>query len=522
MISNGQRMGRIRYFLPSFAQMFFLVVFVGIYNGGADSILKDGDTGYHIRAGEIILREMSVPRNDPFSFISPTLPWTAHEWLSEVVMALAHKAAGLAGVVLLFTLLLSATYWLLFRAVRIFRRYILMDLLVLILVVLASQIHWLARPHVFSLFLTVLLYHVLILHQEDRGNYLYVIPFMMLLWVNLHGGFIAGFLFIAIFLAGYSVRVFASGTADGSSSAKKGKQLLLVCGVSVLAACVNPYGVHAFLFPFRLVSETYLMDHVQEFLSPNFHGYSPFRYLLLFLIGILGFSRASLSVTESILVLLFTSMSLYSARYIPLCAIVYAPILSKHGSILVGESKGKILRWLRAKSEVYATIDAGAKGHAIFIAAMAVFMALSATGKIHARFHEKKAPLAAIDFLRKNPIRGNMFNNDEIGDYVIYWLYPRHKVFVDGRSDMYGPPILKEYSKVAGIEPGWKDVLDKYNINYIFFYTDSVLVRHLLTDSGWRGIYSDNVASIFLRNIPENAETIARYAPGRTVPGKGR
>ena len=519
MISNGYRSRWIHYILPSFAQLLFLVVFVGIYNSGADSILKDGDTGYHIRAGEIIMREMAVPRHDPFSFISPPLPWTAHEWFSEVVMALAHKAFGLAGVVFLFALLLSATYWVLFRAIRIFRRNILIDLLVLILVVTSSQIHWLARPHAFSLFLTVVVYHVLIRHQEDRGNYLYVIPPMMLLWVNLHGGFIVGFLFLAIFLAGYFVRYFASEKEERSFSEKKGKQLLMVCVVSVVSACVNPYGGHAFLFPFRLVSETYLMDHVVEFLSPNFHGFAPYRYLLLFLIGILGISKTRLSFTELVLVLLFTSMSLYSARYIPLCAIVYAPILSKYGDILVGQSNGKVVRWLRARSGAYEKIDAGAKGYATLIVVMAVFMTLSATGKVYARFPEKTAPMAAIGFLRDNPIRGNMFNDDEIGDYVIYWLYPRYKVFMDGRSDMYGAPILKEYFKVAHIEPGWKDVLAKYDINYIFFYTDSVLVRHLLTDAGWRCTYSDNVASIFLRNIPENAEAIARYPLVGTVPG---
>jgi len=87
---------------------------------------------------------------------------------------------------------------------------------------------------------------------------------------------------------------------------------------------------------------------------------------------------------------------------------------------------------------------------------------------------------------------------------------------------MYGEPILKEYFKVAHIEPGWKDVLAKYDINYIFFYTDSVLVRHLSTDAGWRGIYSDNVASIFLRNIPENAEAIARNVLRGTFSGNGR
>jgi len=150
---------------------------------------------------------------------------------------------------------------------------------------------------------------------------------------------------------------------------------------------------------------------------------------------------------------------------------------------------------------------------------MAVFMALSTTGKVYARFPEKTAPMAAIEFLRNNPIRGNMFNNDEIGDYVIYELYPQYKVFVDGRSDMYGTPIMKEYMKVVAIDRGWKDILSKYDINYIFFYTDSVLVRHLLTDTAWRCIYSDNVASIFLRNIPENAAAIARYSLVGTVPG---
>jgi hypothetical protein len=510
-----------QYFIPSIAQMGFLIVFIVCFTGSGSFLLGDGDTGYHIRAGEIILKDLAVPRHDPFSFITPPLPWTAHEWLSEVVMAIVHKALGLPGIVLLFALLLSTTYWLLFRWIRSSGRNILVSLLILVLVLFSSRIHWHARPHAFSLLLIVLLYQILILHQEDRGNHLYVIPPMMLLWVNLHGGFIVGFLFMGIFLSGYFLGFLASNEEERQVSATKGKQLSLVCAASVLAACVNPFGVHAFLFPFRVVSETYLMDHIQEFLSPNFHEFIPYRYLLLFLIGILGISKAELTATELMLVLLFTSMSLYSARHIPLCSIVYTPVLSKYGDILMQKYKGRGSRLLQQRSRAYEEIDASAKGYAIPLVVLVVFAAL-VTGRLPVRFMEKTAPKVAIDFLRANPIRGNMFNNDEIGDYVIYWLYPRYKVFVDGRLDMYGEPILKEYFKVAAIEQGWKDVLDKYDINYVFYYTDSVLVRHLLTDAGWRQIYADNVASIFLRNTPENAETIARYAPGRTVPGKGR
>ena len=510
-----------QFFLPSLSQMVFLVVFIACFTASGSFLLGDGDTGYHIRAGEIILRDLAVPRHDPFSFITPPLPWTAHEWLSEVLMSIVHKAMGIPGIVVFFALLLSTTYWLLFRWIRARRRNILMDLLVLVLVVLSSRIHWLARPHVFSLFLIVLLYQILILHQEDRGNYLYVIPPMMLLWVNLHGGFIVGFLFLGIFLSGHFLGYFVSKGEERPVSATKGKQMSLVFAASVLAACVNPFGAQALLFPFRVVSETYLMDNVHEFLSPNFHEAVPYRYLLLFLIGILGVSRARLNFGELALVLLFTSMSLYSARYIPLAAIVYAPVLSKYGDILIRQSEARWSRLLRERSLVYERIEVSAKGFIIPLLVLGVITALS-TGNIPIRFPKKIAPTTAVDFLRSNPLQGNMFNNDEIGDYVIYWLYPNYKVFMDGRSDMYGESILKEYSKVIAIEPGWKDVLNKYDINYIFYYTNSVLVRHLLTDEGWRRIYVDNVASIFLRNTPGNAESIVRYLPRGKTPPPGR
>jgi len=510
-----------QYILPSLSQMVFLVVFIACFTASGSFLLGDGDTGYHIRAGEIILKDLSVPRQDPFSFITPPLPWTAHEWLSEVLMAIVHKALGIPGIVVSFALLLSTTYWLLFRWIRSRRRNILMDLLVMVLVVLSSRIHWLARPHVFSLFLVVLLYQILILHQEDRGNYLYVIPPMMLLWVNLHGGFIVGFLFIGIFLSGHFLGYFASKGEERPVSATKGKQLSLVFAASVLAACVNPFGVHALLFPFRVVSDTYLMNNIQEFQSPDFHGFAPYRYLLLFLIGVIGLSKASLTFTELIPSLLFTSMSLYSSRYIPLAAIVYAPILSKYGDILIRQSEASWSRLLRERSLIYERIEVSAKGFLIPLLVLGVITALAA-GKIPIRFPEKIAPTAAVDFLRSNPLRGNMFNNDGIGDYVIYWLYPNYKVFLDGRSDMYGESILKEYSKVIAIEAGWKDVLDKYDVNYIFYYTDSVLVRHLLTDEGWRRIYVDNVASIFLRNTPGNAESIVRHLPRGEAPTPGR
>ena len=110
---------------------------------------------------------------------------------------------------------------------------------------------------------------------------------------------------------------------------------LLAC---FLVSMVNPQGYRVLLFPFKLTSNTYLMDHVDEFLSPNFHENIFFRYFLVFAFGILILSRTGLNVIEWLLVLLFFSMSLYSKRYIPLFGIFVAPILSKQAGELVGSS----------------------------------------------------------------------------------------------------------------------------------------------------------------------------------------
>ena len=91
-----------------------------------------------------------------------------------------------------------------------------------------------------------------------------------------------------------------------------------------------------------------------------------------------------------------------------------------------------------------------------------VLVAVLATGNIiRYEFNAKTKPVAAVEFLKNEHIKGNMFDNDEFGDYIIYEAWPEYKVFVDGRSDMYGVDIMKEYLKVVSIKPGWDEVFKK-------------------------------------------------------------
>lgn len=107
---NGNKQ-LLPYFLPSIADILFAVLLFYLATSAGNGLLADGDTGYHIRAGEYILNTFSIPRQDIYSFITPPLQWTAHEWLSEVIMALIHRAAGLTGVVVFFSCLIAVTYY---------------------------------------------------------------------------------------------------------------------------------------------------------------------------------------------------------------------------------------------------------------------------------------------------------------------------------------------------------------------------------------------------------------------------
>src|SRR5215510_10203058 len=200
-----------RLLIPSIGTVLFLTIFLPLALLGR-VLLNDTDTGYHIRAGEVILDTFSVPRYDIFSFHSPPLPWTAHEWLSEVIMALVHRAFGLTGIVVFFAFVIALTYYLLFKILRTTNGNIIITIAIVGLVIASSTLHWLARPHVFSWIFILVYQYLLDAFQYRNRNYLYVLPLLMLLWVNLHGGFMVGFMLIGIYLAGNLVGTFSANT----------------------------------------------------------------------------------------------------------------------------------------------------------------------------------------------------------------------------------------------------------------------------------------------------------------------
>ncbi|MGH7794610.1 MAG: hypothetical protein ACREQ2_06900 [Candidatus Binatia bacterium] len=498
--------------LPSIGDMVFVsLLFVLAFNSG-QGLLADGDTGYHIRTGEVILRTWQVPTQDPYSFHDPPLKWTAHEWLSDIIMAVVFSMLGLTGVVLFFAFLLALTHWLLYRWLRSRSNDILLCATVTLLATAASSTHWLARPHVFSLLFTVVWCHCLDRFQNRNANSLTYLPLLMLLWVNLHGGFMIGLIFLTTYLGGNVFDALTSRREQSEAHARKAKKLFVTLIVSMGVCLLNPYGLEILWFPIRLTSDRFIMDRVIEFLSPNFHEVLPFKYMLLATIGALALSRRALSVIELTLVLLLSYMALYSARHVSLFALVVAPILLCSSESILNRLPDWILQSYKMRIRNLAAIDAGLKGYLWPIFSVLLILGLAAAGTLQYRFSEKTFPVAAVEFLKNQPIAGNMFNNDEFGDYLIFAAWPAYRVFMDGRSDMYGEKYGSAYLRVAQAQRGWKEVFEKYDITWVLFVTESPLTAALQEQRDWQVIYSDHVATIFVKKVPAHRSLLTKYA----------
>jgi hypothetical protein len=150
-------------------------------------------------------------------------------------------------------------------------------------------------------------------------------------------------------------------------------------------------------------------------------------------------------------------------------------------------------------------------GYFCSIVALSAVISLGVAGNYQYKFSEQSYPVTAVEFLMKENVPGNTFTHDGFGDYLIYAAWPQHRVFIDGRTDMYGADRLREYLNLAHALPGWKDIIDKYAFNSILFDTHSALASVLAEDRNWHLIYSDPLASIFLRKDGENQHLIDKY-----------
>src|SRR5580704_14804632 len=184
-----------RLLVPSLADLLFvaLIAWLFLSSGAAgwQSLLVDADVGWHIRTGEYILDHHQVPHHDLYSFSKPGAPWYAWEWLSDVIDALLFRWAGLKGIVLAAGVIIALYATTLMRRIVDAGAHLFVALLVTLFSVGSASMHFLARPHIFTLLLLSI--SMGIIEADRRGanpaRIWWLVP-ITLVWTNLHGGFL--------------------------------------------------------------------------------------------------------------------------------------------------------------------------------------------------------------------------------------------------------------------------------------------------------------------------------------------
>lgn len=468
-------------------------------------IPTDTDTWWHLRTGNLILSEGRLPLTDPFSFTRGGQEWINHSWGSQILMTVLYRLtggnftaadSGNIGLALYMAGLATGGCYFIWRAcagnafVRAF---------VIVITAATAAIFWAPRPHMTSFFLSAVTYYLLWLYRVRKRELLWVLPVLMIVWVNLHGGFAIGFLLLFGTIAGEICgRLFDPQNPDVLTWQQIGK-LILITVICAVVLVINPNTTQMWSYPFRTVGIGALQDYIQEWNSPNFHGREtwPFIALVVGTFAAVGLGSRKLNWTD---LALFTGMfflSLYAGRNIASFAIVAAPILSLHlDSYLV--ERGVRLSRPRPSRGFAVTLNY------VIVAVVLLGSLLKIAATLNTELVDTSQrdilPVGVAEYVRdasaRGELGGRMFNSYNWGGYLMY-LAPDVPVFVDGRTDLYDDALLREWlATTNGID--WERTFDKWQIGFAVIEKGSPLAANLRT-AGWQERYTDEKSAVLVK-----------------------
>ncbi|HEY3811657.1 MAG TPA: hypothetical protein VGL66_00405 [Caulobacteraceae bacterium] len=445
------------------------------------SVLNDGDTNWHVATGQWILAHRGIPATDPFSFAAVGRPWVTHEWLSEVLMALAYAAAGWNGVRVLTAIAATAAALLMANHVRREVGWVTgAAILTLSFWVLGSHVQ--ARPHLIALPILILwTLELMRARAADRTPALWLLP-VMALWANLHGSFVFGLAFTGFF----ALEAFFAAQGRRVRVALKWGGFLAAC---LAMALITPNGFDGMVYPLKVMAMPHLQA-ISEWRPANFGKFNPVEVALFATLAAGFYFGVRIAAVRLALLLLLLHMTLQHLRQeIVLAAVGPLLLAAPFGRALGAPSYPPVdwppLRELAAPVAVIAAILLGLAGWRLT--------------RPDARRDATNAPVSALNHVPAS-LRGKpVFNDYGFGGWLIF---NGVKPFIDGRSDMYGDDHLKTYLDVDSATPKTVDtVFSRYGIQWVIVRPNSGLLRVLDATPGWRRLYADRWAVVEARDI---------------------
>ncbi len=450
---------------------------------------SDPDLWWHLKTGEIIWKTHSIPRVDPFSFTAYGHPWVAQEWLSEVTIYAAWKVGGYSGLMFWFCILAAALILGAYILCSFYSGNVKVAFVGGLITWLFSTVGLAIRPHMIGYLLLICELLILHLGRTRDPRWFFALPPLFAVWINCHGSFFFGMAVFAVTIFCSSLD-FKMGLLVGTRWERRRRIMLLISfGFSVVALLVNPIGPKLLVYPLDvMLNQPLNLQSVSEWQQPNFSNGRALAFLavaaLIFLVPLLR--SLELRFQEFLLVLMGFGFAVRHERMFFVFGILAAPILC---------------RLLATAWDQYRPDRDQPWPNAVMVAFSLPLLVLAFPNQRSLEQQVENAnPVKAVEFIQRSGISGRMLNEYIYGGYLI-WAAPEHRVFIDGRADLYEPAgVLAEYGKWKSFQADPRNLLDKYHITFCLLSHENSISRVLPLISGWKKIYSDQSSVVIARS----------------------
>lgn len=470
-------------------------------------VTADPDLWGHIKFGQDLWHAKGLVRADPYSFTAYGQPWINHEWLAELIFFAVYRYLGDAG--LLFGKLCIGVFIVaILSKICTFRKQRpLVFALVVVPAILVISPGFMIRPQIFSFLFFSLFLYVLHRYFAQRKNLLFLMPCLMALWVNLHGGFLVGLTILGTVAVWETLAHFVLGKKNNAP-----KTLWLWFLVTSAATLLNPYGYNLPVFLYETLS---VPRRISEWnpVSLTDLSHLPLKLLaVLFLATLLAKpkQREGWEITAIAMTLV---ASMLHRRHMPFFGITVAPYLVFRLSTIVSEIQVRFPKLILAKVSQNLV--------AIFFGVLVAYQTYSGVHRYvmaNCRIivDPQTYPVAAVRFLKANKIKGNLLLPFDWGEHAIWHLYPGCMVSIDGRfRTVYPESVIQDHFIADDDRTRWQGLIGKYPSDILLAPQVPFFQTLIQQESPWVYVYSDPIAIIFVRNSNKNMEALKRFRTGR-------
>lgn len=470
----------------------------------------DPDMGWHLANGKYLLsHHLQVARSDIYSYTMPDFPLIMHEWVADVMMYALFISSkfGLLIMSFVFALISASAFMVASFGVKAKKEH---KIIAAMLTTIASIPVLGVRPQMISLLaLAIIIFIILRFRLDQKTRLIFLLPLIFFSWVNLHGGFAVGLFFIGLFIGIELLKklivltvknrkrlIFErikEGIEKESISMKSLMKLGYIFAGSALATLFNPYGWRVYIEVFTTIFDTYAKSNINEWMPVAISNPMSYQFLIYvtLLAILLLFSYKKIDFTYLAISLVFFYLAWTSWRHMPLFLIVSTPLWVGIVEKITGE---ELLNIIRKKYFLPLLILA-----VFFIARQQIEIVNSKSLSVE-KLSQGIYPYKAVEYLKNNPIEGNMFNEYNWGGFLI-WQYPDKKVFIDGRMPSWkigDYRVFQDFNTIGSINEGWDELLSKYDISFSLVYNDQPN-QFKYGYLKWEKVYSDDLAAIYKR-----------------------